>query len=217
MVDYEIIGTKTQSNKNKFESGVASSMSKILKGEHKFKILNQEAPVLGVTMKDNNGSATMVITTPASPCYLLKAFYECPSGYHCDDSSNKAECVLNDFSDLAIITISVGVGVPLLIAAIVITIVWKRYQRKVLKFKEKSDNDENLPVTLEGKIPRPKHSPSSEYDFIDSQSLNDGRYTDLGCINPNYSEDSHRERRYQVDDQFPIKRPNVGPGMTREY
>lgn len=39
---------------------------------------------------------------------------------------------------------------------------------------------ENLPVTLEGKIPRPKHSPSSEYDFIDSQSLNDGRYTDLG-------------------------------------
>lgn len=34
-------------------------MSKILKGEHKFKILNQEAPVLGVTMKDNNGSATM--------------------------------------------------------------------------------------------------------------------------------------------------------------
>lgn len=59
MVDFEIIGTKTQSNKNKFESGVASSMSKILKGEHKFKILNQEAPVLGVTMKDNNGSATM--------------------------------------------------------------------------------------------------------------------------------------------------------------
>lgn len=59
MVDYEIIGTKTQSNKNKFESGVASSMSKILNGEHKFKILNREAPVLGVTMKDNNGSATM--------------------------------------------------------------------------------------------------------------------------------------------------------------
>lgn len=59
LVDFEIIGTKTQSNKNKFESGVASSLSKILNGEHKFKILNREAPVLGVTMKDNNGSATM--------------------------------------------------------------------------------------------------------------------------------------------------------------
>lgn len=58
-MDYEIIGTKTQSNKHKFESGVASSMSKILNGEHTFKILNQKAPVLEVTMKDNNGWATM--------------------------------------------------------------------------------------------------------------------------------------------------------------
>lgn len=58
-MDYEIIGTKTQSNKHKFESGVASSMSKILNGEHTFKILNQKAPVLGVTMKDKNGWATM--------------------------------------------------------------------------------------------------------------------------------------------------------------
>lgn len=39
---------------------------------------------------------------------------------------------------------------------------------------------EKLPVMLAGKIPRPKHSPSSEYDFIDSRSLNEGRYTDLG-------------------------------------
>lgn len=39
---------------------------------------------------------------------------------------------------------------------------------------------ENLPVTLAGKIPRPKHSPSSEYDFIDSRSLSESRYTDLG-------------------------------------
>lgn len=39
---------------------------------------------------------------------------------------------------------------------------------------------ENLPVKLAGKIPRPKHSPSSEYDFIDSRSLNESRYTDLG-------------------------------------
>lgn len=44
-------------------------------------------------------------------------------------------------SDLAIITISVGVGVPLLIAAIVIIIVWKRYQRKARKLKEKSGQE----------------------------------------------------------------------------
>lgn len=56
-MDYEIIGVKAQSNKIKFEVGVANSMLKILKGEHNFKILKQEARVIGVTMKDNNGSS----------------------------------------------------------------------------------------------------------------------------------------------------------------
>lgn len=56
-MDYEIIGVNTQSNKIKFEVGVANSMLKILKGEHNFKILQQEARVIEVTMKDNNGSS----------------------------------------------------------------------------------------------------------------------------------------------------------------
>lgn len=56
-MDYEIIGVNTQSNKIKFEVGVANSMLKILKGENNFKILQQEARVIEVTMKDNNGSS----------------------------------------------------------------------------------------------------------------------------------------------------------------
>lgn len=39
---------------------------------------------------------------------------------------------------------------------------------------------EKLHVMLAGKIPRPKHSPSSEYDFIDSQSMYNSRYIDMG-------------------------------------
>lgn len=57
-MDYEIVGVKTKSNKIKFEVGVANSMLKILKGEHNFKILQQEARVIGITMVDNNGSST---------------------------------------------------------------------------------------------------------------------------------------------------------------
>lgn len=57
-MDYEIVGVKMQSNKIKFEVGVANSMLKILKGEHNFKILQQEARVIGITMVDNNGSST---------------------------------------------------------------------------------------------------------------------------------------------------------------
>lgn len=57
LVDYEIIGVKAQSKKIKFEVGVANSMLKILKGEHIFKILKQEARVIEVIIKDNNGSS----------------------------------------------------------------------------------------------------------------------------------------------------------------
>lgn len=57
-MDYEIVGVKTKSNKIKFEVGVANSMLKILNGEHNFKILQQEARVIGITMVDNNGSST---------------------------------------------------------------------------------------------------------------------------------------------------------------
>lgn len=39
---------------------------------------------------------------------------------------------------------------------------------------------EKLHVMLAGKIPRPKHSPLSEYDFIDSQSMYNSRYIDMG-------------------------------------
>lgn len=216
LVDYEIIGVKAQSKKIKFEVGVANSMLKILKGEHTFKILKQEARVIEVIIKDNNGSS-FNFTTPPSPCNLLKAFYECPFGYHCDDSSNEAECVFDDSSDLVIITISVGVGVPVLIAAIVIIILWKRYQKKARKLKEKSDHDEKLHVMLAGKIPRPKHSPSSEYDFIDSQSMYNSRYIDMGRMNPNFSADFHKDRRFGADDEFPVKRPNLDPGMYRAY
>lgn len=60
-------------------------MLKILKGEHNFQILKQEARVIGVTMKDTNRSSFTFTTTP-SPCFC------CSSGYHCKDSSNEAEC-----------------------------------------------------------------------------------------------------------------------------
>lgn len=46
-------------NKNKFESGVVSSMLKIFNGEYKFKILNWEVFVLRLIMKDNNGLVIM--------------------------------------------------------------------------------------------------------------------------------------------------------------
>lgn len=69
--DYEIIGTKTQLNKNKFEAGVASSMSKILKGEHTFNILKQETRVIAVTMKDNNGSTTMSEQSKFYPTVII--------------------------------------------------------------------------------------------------------------------------------------------------
>lgn len=69
--DYEIIGTKSQSNKNKFEAGVASSMSNILKGEHKFNILKQETRVIGITMKDNNGLTLMSEQSKFYPTVII--------------------------------------------------------------------------------------------------------------------------------------------------
>lgn len=70
---------------------------------------------------------------------------------------------------------------------------------------------------LAWKFPRPKHSPSSEYDFIDPQSMYNSRLIDMGRMNPNFSADFQKHRRFGADDEFPAKRPNLDPGMHRAY
>lgn len=71
---------------------------------------------------------------------------------------------MDDSSD--IITISVCVGVPHLIA-VIMSVSMRRNKRKTGKLKEEIDYDEKLFVMLTGKFPQLEHSPSSEYDFID--------------------------------------------------
>ncbi|XP_061189287.1 uncharacterized protein LOC133197327 [Saccostrea echinata] len=61
IVDYELIGTKTE--ENQLENDVANSMTRMIKGKRKPQILGQEPDIMEITIKQENGTSKANFST----------------------------------------------------------------------------------------------------------------------------------------------------------
>ncbi|XP_062609556.1 uncharacterized protein LOC134271356 [Saccostrea cucullata] len=130
IVDYEIIGNKSESDD--FKSDLASSMSKLLSGDRTLLVLNQTPAIMNIFIKDLNGTSMKYISSVDKPCFVFESFGgTCLLGKTCDDSSGEATCVKNSSNEnLPILLIVIGASCGSLCLIILAACVCWKYQKK---------------------------------------------------------------------------------------
>ncbi|XP_061188887.1 uncharacterized protein LOC133197060 [Saccostrea echinata] len=123
IVDYEIIGDKNDSMSLK--SDLATSMTRLLKGQRKLLVLQQTPAILHIRIKNENDLTIEYVSASSSPCFVFGSFgATCPAGKQCDDSSGVAACVNVSDKDMPTLLIVVGISVPLCILIVALVVMY---------------------------------------------------------------------------------------------